>query len=232
MRWKTDVEEISWYTRAVGCRSQLWCCLRYAVSFSPMMLCRHGNTQWAVSACLTHLHVVRGRFVAGSLKSLRHIAKDLHRRQQVACIKVPPLGEVKKVFGDLGHPIPREHPLALSKVPLNLQKQQRTELGAWLWQNRNDSYNFWANKVQNSRQIARLKSGSGHNAVILTDMLKSAILNKRVNWSRRHIFRRKVEWHLTSVHTDVRGCVCTGAALNALISACLVCFAAMGSYLN
>lgn len=71
----------------------------------------------------THLHVVRGWLVAGPLESLRHVAKDLHRRQQVASIEVPPLGEVKKVFGDLGHPVPREHPLALGKVPLNLQKK-------------------------------------------------------------------------------------------------------------
>lgn len=151
MRWKSlgrggDLQ-ISSYTRAMGFGSQPWCCLRFAASFSAVMLCRHGNTQWSFSACFTHLHVVRGRLVAGSLKSLRHVSKDLHRRQQVARIKVPPLGEVKKVFGDLGHPIPREHPLALSKVPLNLQKQERTGLGAWEWNTRNDSYNFRANQV-------------------------------------------------------------------------------------
>ncbi|TNN62961.1 hypothetical protein EYF80_026841 [Liparis tanakae] len=49
------------------------------------------------------------------LWGLRHIAKDLHGGQQVASVEVPPLSEVQQVFGDLGHPIPSQHPLALCK---------------------------------------------------------------------------------------------------------------------
>lgn len=55
--------------------------------------------------------------------------KDLHGRQQVTSVEVLPLREVQQVICDLGHPIPRQHPLALCKVPLDLQKQEKTELG-------------------------------------------------------------------------------------------------------
>lgn len=80
----------------------------------------------------TYLHIIWGWLIAGSFEGPRHIAQDLHRWQQVTGIKVSPLGEVKQVFRDLGHPITRQHPLAFSKVPLDLQKQERKELGASL----------------------------------------------------------------------------------------------------
>lgn len=145
----------------------------------------------------THLYVVRGWLVAGPLESLRHVAKDLHRRQQVAGIEVPPLGEVKKVFGDLGHPVPREHPLALSKVPLNLQKRGRTELWGRIVTQQKAKLSDQMKRAE-ARKRAQLKSASGHNVVILTEIWKSALLNKWLNWSRRHIFRRKLHGGLAS----------------------------------
>lgn len=87
-------------------------------------------SHYKINLLSTYLHIIWRRLIAGPLEGLRHIAKDLHRRQQVTSIEVPPLCEVQQVLRDLGHPIPRQHPLALSKVPLNLQKQEKTELGA------------------------------------------------------------------------------------------------------
>lgn len=78
----------------------------------------------------SYLHIIWRRLIAGPLEGFCHIAKDLHWRQEVTSVEVPPLGEIQQVFCDLGHPIPCQHSLALSKVPLNLQKQERTELGA------------------------------------------------------------------------------------------------------
>lgn len=148
----------------------------------------------------TYLHIIWRGLIACSLEGLRHIAKDLHRRQQVTSVKVPPLGEVKQVFRDLGHPIPCQHPLTLSKVPLNLQKEEKTELGASLWYIQNKATHFGVNGVQKSGRETQLSealcvtliSKSGRNVFCLTDVLKSANMNKRVNWSRRHIFRQKL----------------------------------------
>lgn len=78
----------------------------------------------------TYLHIIWRWLIAGPLEGFRHIAKYLHRRQQVTGVEVPPLGEIQQVFCHLGHPIPCQHPLALGKVPLNLHKQEKTELGA------------------------------------------------------------------------------------------------------
>lgn len=152
----------------------------------------------------THLDVVRGRLVAGPLESLRHVAKDLHRRQQVASIEVPPLGEVEKVFGDLGHPVPREHPLALGKVPLNLQKKGEDRTVGQDCDTAKKAQLSEQMKRAGARKRAQLKSASGHNVVILTEIWKSALLNKRLNWSRRHIFMRKVHGGLAS-HIGAHG---------------------------
>lgn len=91
----------------------------------------------------TYLHIIWRWFITCSLEGLRHIAEDLHRRQQVTGVEVPPLGEVKQVFRDLGHPIPGKHSLALCKVPLNLQIQEKTELGASVSSGYTTSYTFW-----------------------------------------------------------------------------------------
>lgn len=77
-----------------------------------------------------YLHIIWRWLIAGPLEGLSHITKYLHGRQQVTSVEVPPLGEVQQVFSYLGHPILCQRPLALGKVPLNLQKQEKTILGA------------------------------------------------------------------------------------------------------
>lgn len=59
-------------------------------------------------------------------------------------------------------------------------------------------------KRAGARERAQLKSASGHNVVILTEIWKSALLNKRLNWSRRHIFRQKLHGGLAS-HIGAHG---------------------------
>lgn len=157
----------------------------------------------------TYLHIIWRWLVAGPLEGLCHVAKDLHRRQQVTSIEVPPLSEVQQVFCDLGHPIPRQHPLALSKVPLNLQKQEKTELGASVSSAHLEDMHsathleqmVWENsgrKTPLSEALSvTLMSKPGRNAFCLTDVLKWANMNKRVNWSRRHTFRQKLHSEMT-----------------------------------
>lgn len=171
------MEQISWYNRALGV-----CAISHTIEFIfltlhiialvPKMikhLCYLGNGM--VFPCILHkdscphvqmkpastyLHVIGWRLIAGSLEGLCHIAKDLYWRQEVTSVEVPPLGEIQQVFCDLGHPIPRQHPLALGKVPLNLQKQERTELGASVssveFARYTLSYTFRLNGVQKIRK--------------------------------------------------------------------------------
>lgn len=140
----------------------------------------------------TYLHIIWRQLIAGSLEGLGNITKDLHRRQQVTSIEVPPLGEVKQIFRHLGHPIPCQHPLALCKVTLNLQKQEKTELGALVSLKYAQSCTFWINGAKkNLNKDSALRGPicdtdiEGELKFIL-DVLKRAIMNKRADWSRTH----------------------------------------------
>lgn len=159
-----------------------------------------------------HLYIVRRRLVAGPLEGLRDIAKDFHWRQEVTGVEVSPLGEVEQAFGDLGHPIPCQHPLTFSKVPLNLQKQGEIKnLGHWCplrnWpytQLNTEAHNGingvqkWRRKHLLSEAIyVTLMSKPGSNVFCLVDVLKWANMNKRGNWSRRQAFSQKVHSEMT-----------------------------------
>lgn len=161
---------------------------------------------YKITKLSTYLHIIWRWLIAGSLEGFRHIAKDLHRGQQVTSIEVLPLGKVPQIFCDQGHPVPRQHPLALGKVPLNLQKQEKTKLGASVSSRYTLSYTFWskwsAKKSGRKTQVSTalyvtLISKPGRNVFCLTDVLKWANMNKRVNWSRRHTFRQKLHGEMT-----------------------------------
>lgn len=157
----------------------------------------------------TYLHIIWRGLIARSLEGLRHIAKDLHRRQQVTSVEVPPLGEVKQIFRDLGHPIPCQHPLTLSKVPLNLQKQENTELGASLWHMQSKATHFGVNGVQKSGRETQLSEAlnvtliSKYSASWL--FWKKPIRIKELTGAEDTYLGRNctVKWHSASLHRDM-----------------------------
>lgn len=135
MRWnRLECIKISWYDKATRGICEPLCyfwhirkCFIWCQDFKA------GNSllfmlNW--SSWSTYLNIIWGRLVACPLEGLCHIAKDLHWWEKVTSVKVPALGEIQEVLGNLGHPITRQHPLALCKMTLNLQEQQKKELGA------------------------------------------------------------------------------------------------------
>lgn len=129
----------------------------------------------------TYLNVIRWWLVARSFKGLCHIAKNLHWWKQVSRVEVLPLCEIKQVFGDLRHAIPRQHPLALRKVALNLQEQEKTELGASV--SSNISFFFFLHSMQS--QTFRV-NGAQRNQEERLYSLRSFI---------RHLYLRQAEMY-------------------------------------
>lgn len=168
------------------------------------------ETQHMIHASLfspTYLYVIWRGLVTGSLEGLGHIAKDLHRGQQVTSIKVPPLGEVEQVFCHLGHPIPRQHPLALCKVPLNLQKQEKTELGASMCLRCVHTKVKWSAKNQEERLklceviYVTLIRKSGWNVFCLMFWDQAMWIKELTGAEDTHLgINCTAMWHFTSLH--------------------------------